>query len=83
MAVREEYVNECVGCPDGCRGCGLKHVLRTVYSCDDCSTEDSELYQFEDGIFCRQCAEKQLKEMAAELSFSELCDIFDVTEFTE
>ena len=48
-------IDECVGCPDGCRNCGRKHLL--VLRCDGCQ-EEKPKYSVNNGEYCEDCLTK-------------------------
>lgn len=45
-------IDDCVGCPDGCRNCGRKHLL--VLRCDRCQ-EEKPKYSVNNGEYCEDC----------------------------
>lgn len=51
----KRYVNECVGCPQGCIDCGRKRVV--LYFCDECGEEfdPDDLYEDGNRMVCGPC----------------------------
>lgn len=45
--------SECVGCPQGCKHCGLERVI--CYYCDECGEQASELYEYDGEQLCESC----------------------------
>lgn len=45
--------NECVGCPQGCKHCGLERVI--CYYCDECGEQAFELYDYDGEQLCESC----------------------------
>ena len=51
----KKIINECVGCPDGCHGCGLDKTVATI--CDDCGMVcDMVFHDVTGDDLCIQCA---------------------------
>lgn len=64
------YESDCVGCADGCHGCGLKTETPHLY-CDECGEECEKLYIYSDGReLCADCLLGQFEEVTAD----EVCD---------
>ena len=58
----------CVGCPQGCIGCGRKHVKALV--CDGCGEQlDGSDTVFEDGAeyYCADCYAKEYGRRAEDI----------------
>ncbi len=51
-----KIISECVGCPDGCRHCGLDRIK--VLACDNCGSEGADIYSVDGGEYCEECAKK-------------------------
>lgn len=49
-----EVRNDCVGCPQGCINCGRKYDYK-VLVCDNCNSEEEELYDYEGEQLCAEC----------------------------
>jgi hypothetical protein len=52
--------NHCVGCDIPCNNCGLRHV--PVCYCDKCGSEQDELYEYDDGQWCSDCIDDDIKQ---------------------
>lgn len=46
---------DCVGCPQGCGGCGRKHRSVAHLYCDDCNKEFETLYKYDGDQLCKSC----------------------------
>lgn len=56
-----EYYSDCVGCADGCHGCGLGNKTPHLI-CDCCDNEVERLYKFNDnGELCADCLLEQFE----------------------
>ena len=56
------YENDCVDCPQGCMDCGRKS--HPVLICDECGSEESELYYAPDGKqYCNLCVLHYLEKV--------------------
>lgn len=73
-----KYESDCVGCADGCHGCGLKKETPHLY-CDCCGELFDELYEYEDGgkdrELCLDCLAEQFNKISI--------DDFDEDEYYE
>lgn len=63
--VKFETEDHCVGCGDGCHGCGLNRVQVAHYYCDECEYEfePSDLYIYKDRQLCEDCILGQLPKV--------------------
>lgn len=51
-----EAMNDCVGCPQGCIGCGRDKTY-FVATCDECKADitDKKIYQRDSKEYCLKC----------------------------
>ena len=69
-----KVISECVGCPDGCRHCGLDRV--EILACDVCGAEGEELYSIDGaGEYCEECAKKIMVRCCGPLELAEALDV--------
>jgi hypothetical protein len=59
-----KVINGCVGCADGCHGCGADHTV--IIACDECEQDCcDEIWRYDDEDYdmCKNCAlERAIKE---------------------
>lgn len=55
--VKIEYVDDCVGCPQGCINCGRRNSYIELYFCENCGDQTDKLYipKDSDAEFCEDC----------------------------
>jgi len=69
-----KIISECVGCPDGCRHCGLDRV--EVLACDNCGAEGTDIYSVDGaGEYCEECAKKIMVQDINPLDLGDALDI--------
>lgn len=49
-----EWENDCVGCPQGCIGCGRQEDYLVIY-CDNCGESLETMYEFKGEDLCEAC----------------------------
>ena len=78
----QKTVDKCVGCADGCHGCGLDRVLAVV--CDECETECGQTYWHQRGDheeqLCMNCAVERAKREFSEMPDREKLICMDYEE---
>lgn len=57
-----EYVDECVGCTNGCIGSACRYRNVPHWYCDECG-EEKELYEFDDEELCIDCIKSRLPKI--------------------
>lgn len=74
-------INECVGCADGCHGCGRDRTFVTV--CDECGAVCDDVYLHDTTELCEGCAEKYLDSLWKELTIADKLNLlcWDKDEF--
>ena len=65
--------NNCVGCPQGCIGCGRNH--QEVVKCDSVNCEEYATYTTENGDYCDDCLQAELDAIYYSLSLLEKIDL--------
>lgn len=80
MAVKTRIENNCVGCPDGCRNCGLDHTEVTYHVCDECDTEDGPLYSYDGCDYCRTHLIEALKSSIDSMTADEVMDLLGISD---
>lgn len=68
-----EVENFCVGCPQGCINCGRKHDV-TIYYCDECETQDVDLYEWNGRELCEDCIKEELLQIICDDMDSPHCE---------
>ena len=82
MKIKYETDNDCVGCPQGCVHCGRgKYLYAVAIVCENCDSEEEELYKTDDGWFCLECL-RECKKVTVDKINNNMAD-YDDEEWEE
>ena len=70
------FENECVGCPTGmgCLGCACPNRSVLVLECDECHSEEDNLYSWNDKEICFECLKAECLALSVGMPEPAECD---------